>query len=148
MLIQINCPFTGETIPLEKVNDPMFANKILGDGIGIIPRENQVFSPVEGIVTMIYETKHAIGLKDNYGNEYLLHLGIDTVELEEKPFKVYVSVGDEVTCETKLVICDWKYIKKNGYDITSALINVNKKEVTEKKFGYKKKEDPIFKIKF
>lgn len=65
MLIQINCPFTGETIPLEKVNDPMFANKILGDGIGIIPRENQVFSPVEGIVTMIYETKHAIGLKDN-----------------------------------------------------------------------------------
>lgn len=53
-----------------------------------------------------------------------------------------------MTCETKLVICDWKYIKKNGYDITSALINVNKKEVTEKKFGYKKKEDPIFKIKF
>ena len=80
-------PVNGKATMLENVHDEMFSEKMLGDGIAVIPDENELRSPVEGTVTMIYETQHAIGIQTDLGTDILIHIGIDTVQLHGYRFK-------------------------------------------------------------
>ena len=107
-----------------------------GDGVGIIPDSSIICSPVDGVVSMLFPTKHAIGIHCQDNTDILIHIGIDTVELEGKPFIAKVKKGDQVKIEDPLIRVDFKAIQNAGYDITTLLLVVNKKVEIIKKFGY------------
>lgn len=89
-------PISGEIIPLSDVQDKTFSDKLIGDGVAIIPSEGKVYAPFDGKITNIFPTKHAIGLKSDEGVELLIHIGLDTVELKGQGFISHVEEGDRV----------------------------------------------------
>ena len=114
-------PCSGKIISITEVNDPVFSQKLLGDGFAVIPDGSKIYAPLAGRVTNIFPTKHAINIKSNSGIDYLIHIGIDTVELQGEPFSICVQENDEVTLETSLVDVDFDKIIKSGKD-TSVIV--------------------------
>lgn len=112
----------GKVIPLAEVKDEVFASGVLGKGCGIIPESGDIFSPVSGTVEMIFPTKHAIGIKTAQGVEALIHIGINTVEIDGKGFQSFVKQGDKVSKGQLLESVDLKGIIEAGYDPTVMLI--------------------------
>lgn len=94
--------------------DEVFANKMMGDGFYIEPSSSLIVSPVAGEIVMLFPTMHALGIKDDKGYEYLLHIGIDSVNCEGKGFEVFVKVGDRVECGSPLAEVDFTYIKEKA----------------------------------
>lgn len=129
--ISIKSPIKGEAVPLSKVDDMTFAEEIMGKGIAIIPTSNEVVSPINGTVSMIFNTKHAIGLKSDDGVEILIHIGLDTVKLEGEHFNVFVKSGDRVNIGDKLVEFDKEAIKDKGYDIVTPIVITNTMDYLE-----------------
>lgn len=119
----------GEIIPMNKVNDEVFATEEMGKGIAIRPEEGEIVSPVNGKVNFAMNTGHAIGLTDQNGQEYLIHIGIDTVQLDGKGFNMEVNKDDEVEIGDKLVEVDLDYIEKQGYDPTTILVILENPDV-------------------
>lgn len=107
-------PVDGNYIPLKEVNDPVFSQKMLGEGFGIQPTSSEIYAPIKGTITTIFQTKHAIGLTGASGEEVLLHIGIDTVELAGKPFDVLVKIGQTVDENTVLVRVNFPKIRDAG----------------------------------
>ncbi|WP_300257726.1 beta-glucoside-specific PTS transporter subunit IIABC [Clostridium sp.] len=124
-IITVKAPLIGEAVSLKSVNDPVFSDEIMGKGIAIIPTEGKVVSPIEGTVEMVFETKHAIALKDKNGVEMLIHIGLDTVKLGGRHFNAHVSQGDKVSVGTLLVDFDMDKIKEEGYDCITPIIITN-----------------------
>lgn len=118
----------GEVIPLEKVEDEVFSSKILGDGVAIEPTEGKLYSPCDGRVDSIFDTKHAINLISSTGCEIIIHIGIDTVKLNGKFFETHVSNGQEVHKGDLLISFDIKQITKLGYKVTTPMIISNTDE--------------------
>lgn len=112
----------GTILPLEEVKDETFASKVLGDGVAVQPSAGQVFAPVDAVVTNLADTKHAIGLQSRGGNEILIHIGIDTVQLGGKFFKAHVKDGDTVQKGQLLIEFDLEQIKKAGFGTTIPMI--------------------------
>lgn len=112
----------GKVIALESVNDPVFSQKLMGDGFAIEPTQGTVVSPVDGEITMIFHTKHALGITTKDNVEILLHIGIDTVQLDGKGFELFVEQGDKVKTGDKLLSVDLGSIKEAGKETTSMLI--------------------------
>lgn len=102
---------TGEIIPIDKVSDPVFSQKMMGDGFAVIPTSGDIHAPVSGKVLSIFPTKHALGLKMDNGLEVLLHMGVDTVELNGAPFNILVSEGDTISAETVVAKVDLDALK-------------------------------------
>lgn len=113
---------SGNLIGIEKVNDSTFAQKVLGDGMAIIPEEDSIYAPADCKVEMVTDTKHAVGLQTTNGTELLIHVGIDTVNLAGKYFKPQVSEGQSVKKGELLLEFDRKKIAAEGYDTTVCLI--------------------------
>ena len=134
--MEIYSTVSGKVVCLEDVSDPVFSEKMAGDGVGIIPDSSIICSPVDGVVSMLFPTKHAIGIHCQDNTDILIHIGIDTVEFEGKPFITKVKKGDQVKIEDPLIQADFKAIKNAGYDITTLLLVVNKKVEIIKKSGY------------
>ena len=130
-MITIKAPLTGEAVAIKNVNDPVFADEIMGKGMAIIPTEGKVVSPVNGTVEMLFDTKHAIALRDENGVEMLIHIGLDTVKLGGKYFNAHVKQGDKVTVGTLLVDFDMEKIKEEGYDCITPVVITNGAEFTE-----------------
>ena len=122
-------PISGEVINLSRVDDPVFAQKTLGEGFAIKPEKMQLVSPVTGKIMMVAETKHAIGFKTATGMEVLIHLGIDTVELEGKPFSIEVAAGTEVEAGQKIGTMDLAAIKTAGKDDVVVVAVTNTAEI-------------------
>lgn len=114
----IFAPAAGTLLKLEQVNDPVFSSKAMGDGFGIEPEGNQVFSPVVGKVVSVFPTKHAILLETKKGQSVLVHIGIDTVELKGQGIDVQVTEGQKVTQETLLAEVDFPFILEQGKQTT------------------------------
>lgn len=112
--VELHNPSNGNVIPISEVADPVFSQKMMGDGFGVEPTDGDVYSPVNAEILSIFPTKHALGLKLDNGVDLLIHIGIDTVELEGKPFTVLVEEGDRVTPETLLVKVDLGALKEAG----------------------------------
>lgn len=129
--ITIASPMKGNIIPLSKVKDETFASEMMGKGIAINPVEGKVVSPVDGKVQMVFKTKHAIGLKANNGPEILIHIGMDTVQLEGKYFTAKVKDGDEIKVGDTLVEFDMNAIKKEGYELITPVIVTNSNDYLE-----------------
>lgn len=126
----------GELIPIEEVSDATFAQKVLGDGMVIIPDNRNIYAPFDAEVAMVTDTGHAIGLTDKNGNQFLIHIGIDTVNLNGKYFQLQVTTGDQVKMGDILAINNLDKIKEEGYDMSVLLIAT---DINEKKI---KKESP------
>ena len=139
-------PLSGKVVPITQVNDEMFAQKMLGDGVAILPENKEVRSPIDGEVVMVYETKHAIGLKTKAGDDLLIHIGIDTVELGGKPFDTKVNIGDQVKKGDLLTLVDWEYILKKGKDIIVPIIVLSKQIKLIQEEGNIHFKDPLFEI--
>ena len=129
--ITIASPLKGEIVPLTEVKDETFASEMMGKGIAINPTEGKVVSPINGIVQMIFKTKHAIGLKSEDGAEILIHIGMDTVQLDGKHFIAHVKDGDKVKVGDTLVEFDMDAIKKEGYELVTPVIITNTMEYLE-----------------
>ena len=121
----VYAPLQGEAVALELVNDPTFAEGMMGDGMAIIPTEGKLVSPIEGTVAMIFETKHAVAVTGDNGIELLMHIGLDTVQLGGKHFTAHVKAGDRVKVGTPLVDFDIKAIQNAGYDCITPVIITN-----------------------
>ena len=109
-------PVKGKFEDITQVKDEVFSQKMMGEGFAIEPENGKIYSPVDATVISIFKTKHAIGLKAKSGLEVMLHLGIDTVELQGKPFTMKVKEGEQVTPETQLIEMDLEQIKDAGKD--------------------------------
>lgn len=112
--VNLHAVTKGEYIPLEDVPDEVFSTKMMGDGFAIESINGAIFAPVNGKVTTIFPSKHALGIKTNNGVEVLVHMGIDTVNLKGEGFDVLVKVGDQVTVDTKIAQMDLPYIHSQG----------------------------------
>lgn len=123
--IEINSPIKGKIVQLENVNDSTFASGVMGKGIAIEPTEGVILAPVNGTVSSIFETKHAIGIISEDGVEILIHIGIDTVQLGGKYFEDCIKVGDRVKVGDKIMKFDIEAIKKEGYEVTTPIIITN-----------------------
>lgn len=124
-LADVKAPVSGTAVAMSEVNDPTFAQEILGKGAAIIPSEGLVVSPVNGTVEMVFETLHAIGLKSDDGTEVLIHIGLDTVKLGGKYFKAFVKNGTRVKIGAPLIQFDLEKIKAEGYDVITPVIISN-----------------------
>ncbi|WP_297376967.1 beta-glucoside-specific PTS transporter subunit IIABC [uncultured Helcococcus sp.] len=118
-------PLKGQVVELDKISDQAFASGVLGKGVAIIPSANDLVSPVDGTVTTIFPTKHAIGITSNDGAEVLIHIGLNTVELAGEGFDVKVQEGDKVKAGDLLMTIDFAGIQAKGYDITTPIIVTN-----------------------
>lgn len=121
----IASPLTGKVIALNEVQDEAFASEMLGKGVAIDPADGHVYAPCDGTVTMLFSTKHAIGLVSDSGAELLIHLGMDTVKLEGKHFETHVEQGAKVKKGQLLITCDINAIKSEGYSMVTPIIVSN-----------------------
>lgn len=129
----IKSPVKGKAIPMVQVKDPMFSEKLLGDGVAVYPtfksglfaKSEPIYAPVDGEVILVFVEKHALGFRTETGEEILIHMGIDTVELKGTPFKIECKVGDTVKQGDKIGEVNWKAIQKAGKDTIVPIIWTN-----------------------
>ncbi|MGO5180498.1 PTS sugar transporter subunit IIA [Catenibacterium mitsuokai] len=145
---EIFSPVKGDVIDVTKTNDPLFKSEGLGEGVGIIAEENTLVSPVNGEIKTFFPTKHAIGITSDDGVDILIHVGIDTVELNGKYFNALKEQGDKVKKGDKLLEVDFDSIKNEGYDTTVLLVITNTQEYSTIKSceGNKTVDDTIIEI--
>ena len=115
----------GQVVALEQVKDPVFAQKMMGDGFAVEPANGNIVSPVSGTVSSIFPTKHALGLVTEAGLEVLVHIGLDTVSLEGKPFTVHVAEGQKVVAGDLLVTADLDAIRVAGRETSTVVVFTN-----------------------
>lgn len=127
-------PFTGQFIELSKIPDEVLSKKTLGDGYGVYLSDGKIIAPISGKVTTVFPTKHALGFTDNFGNEVLLHIGIDTVNLKGKGFNILIKPGDNIVKGQKIAEVNLDIIKENNLSPISVMIftNLSKERYTVK----------------
>ena len=128
-------PMEGKLIPLEKVEDQVFSQRLMGDGFAIELNGNAVYAPFDGEVVMTYPTGHAYGIKSQDGQEVLIHIGMDTVALQGKGFTPLIKAGDRIKQGDKLVEVDRAYILQQGKSLVSPIIFTNGQEIALKQSG-------------
>lgn len=117
------CAFTsGELIGISEVKDQVFSQKMMGDGYAIIPTSGIITAPTSGSIKFCFPTSHAVGLIDDEGREYLIHMGLDTVELKGEGFKKFINENQKVKQGDKLMEMDLNLIKSKGYDCTVIVV--------------------------
>ncbi|MGE9833336.1 PTS system trehalose-specific EIIBC component [Streptococcus sp. FT1-106] len=121
----LQSPLTGQARELSTAVDPVFAQGVMGQGVLIDPTEGELVAPVDGIVSVLFPTKHAIGLVSTDGVEILMHIGMDTVNLDGKGFEAHVTQGDHVKAGDKLISFDISAIKEAGYPVETPVIVTN-----------------------
>lgn len=128
---EIYAPLKGKVISLKEVPDEAFASEAMGKGLAIIPEEGSVVSPVDGVVSALFPTLHAIGLTADNGMEILIHVGLDTVNLNGKYYEAKVKVNDRVQIGTQLLTFDKDTIEKEGYNTVTPVIISNTNEYSD-----------------
>lgn len=121
----IHAPLKGEVVELTAVKDETFASGMMGQGVAIVPTEGKLVSPVNGVVTALFPTLHAVGITSEDGAEILIHIGMDTVELDGQYFTAHVKKGDHVQAGDLLIEFDLAAIEVKGYDVTTPIIISN-----------------------
>ncbi|KGX90340.1 PTS sugar transporter subunit IIA [Pontibacillus marinus] len=124
-------PLNGKILELSEVPDPVFSQKMMGDGLAIEPSEGKVVSPVEAEIVQLFPTKHAVGLKTDSGLEVLIHIGLETVSMEGEGFEGHVEVGDKVKQGDELITFDMDLVKEKAKSTITPVILTNGDDVVE-----------------
>lgn len=126
--LQIYAPVSGKIIPIEEVPDPVFSQKMMGEGVAVIPTDGNIHAPVDGEVIQVAPTKHAVGILAKDGTEILIHVGLETVSLQGEGFQVAVQTGDKVLAGQLLIEVDWEYIKTHAKSTVTPIVITNSLE--------------------
>ncbi|GAA0319459.1 PTS glucose transporter subunit IIA [Oceanobacillus sp. FSL W7-1293] len=127
--VELFAPVDGEIIPLEEVPDPVFSEKMMGDGIAIKPSNGKVVSPVDGDIVQVFPTKHAVGVKAGNGAEILIHIGLETVALDGEGFTIYVKEGDKVKKGDVLVDVDLSVVSEKASSTITPMLITNMSDI-------------------
>lgn len=146
--VVVSMPVKGFAFSMEKVNDAVFAQEMIGPGFAAMPSEGVLYAPVDGKIGMLANTLHSIVVTTPEGAEILIHVGIDTVKLCGKHFKAHAEPGNNVERGDKLLEFDYDALVKDGYDITIPVVLINKDEfeICENRYGEKKVGDYVLVI--
>ena len=121
----LGAPAAGKAVSIKEVNDPTFAEEILGKGVAVIPSEGKIYAPADGEIGMVFDTLHAVSLTTDYGAEVLIHVGLDTVQMKGDGFEGHVKAGDKVKKGDLLLTVDLEKVKAAGYDIITPMLICN-----------------------
>ena len=130
--IEIFSPLDGKVVDIENVPDEVFSQKLVGDGIAIIPSSSIVVSPINGIISRIFPTKHAFSIRGN-NIEVMVHIGLDTVSLQGEGFEALAKDGDKVKIGTPIIRLDKEYLISQGKEIITPIIVSSQKDISIKK---------------
>ncbi|NLY91646.1 MAG: PTS glucose transporter subunit IIA [Firmicutes bacterium] len=130
-IVEIKAPVKGDTVDLMEVPDEVFAGKMVGDGLAFRPEEGVLYAPVNCEVVQVFPTQHAIGLRTKEGLEILIHIGIDTVEMQGEGFKSFVRTNQQVKAGEKLMEFDLKLISEKAKSTLIPLLITNMEAVRE-----------------
>ncbi|MCI1283613.1 MAG: PTS glucose transporter subunit IIA [Lacticaseibacillus songhuajiangensis] len=122
---KVVAPVSGMAMPIEGVKDDVFSSKMMGDGFAVSPTSNDIFAPVKGRISTVFPTKHAIGITTPDGLEVLVHMGLDTVEMEGAPFEVFVEKDQEVNAGDQLAVMDRLQVQQSGRDDSIVVVYTN-----------------------
>ncbi|EGL83373.1 PTS system, glucose subfamily, IIA subunit [Caldalkalibacillus thermarum TA2.A1] len=118
-------PLSGQVVQLEEVPDPTFSQKMMGDGIAIQPVEGKVVSPVDGEIVQVFHTKHAVGIRSGAGAEILIHIGLETVQMQGEGFEAHVKQGDKVKAGDLLITFDLDLVKEKAASTVTPMVITN-----------------------
>jgi glucose-specific phosphotransferase system IIA component len=141
--IILMAPFEGEIVDITKMSDQVFSQKLLGDGVAVIPSSNMALAPCDGEITQIFATNHAFGITTKEGLQVLVHIGIDTVMLKGKGFKRIKEPGHIVKKGEPIIEIDMDYIKSMGKDIITPLVITNMEKVENMDKNYENREETL-----
>ena len=127
--VELLAPLTGEVLPLSEVPDEVVAAKTVGDGVAIKPTCNILVAPVDGVIKQLFPTKHALGIETESGLELLIHIGINTVELDGEGFEKLADKGDKINVGDELIKFDLDYIEENATSIITPVVITNKDDI-------------------
>lgn len=119
----------GEVIAIDQVDDPVFSQKMMGDGFAVIPEDTTIYAPIDGAISSIFPSKHALGIKTEEGIEVLIHMGLDTVEMKDSAFTILVTEGQKITAGESIAIADLEKIKAAGKQTTMIVVFTNGEKV-------------------
>ncbi|MGB5506414.1 MAG: PTS glucose transporter subunit IIA [Sulfurovum sp.] len=145
---EIYSPADGQVVALESVDDEVFSQKLVGDGVALIPMSDVFTAPIEGTVTKIFSTNHAYSIKSPKDLEVMVHIGLETVALEGKGFERLVNEGDEVKAGDPIIRVDLAYIREHAKDIITPVIISEGSDVKsiEKRLSIVKTQDMIMEV--
>jgi len=123
--IEIPSPLDGKVIPISGLSDPVFSDDILGRGIAVLPDAGRIVAPVDALITMMFDTGHAVSLETDTGVELLIHIGIDTVKLKGAHYTVHKNTDERVTAGDLLIEFDAKAIIEDGYEVVTPVVVCN-----------------------
>lgn len=147
--IEIEAPVRGQLISIKDVPDATFSEEMVGKGVAIIPEGNEIYSPVDGKITTVFITGHAIGITTKEGVDLLIHIGMDTVNLKGEGFEVKVKDGKHIKQGDLLIVVDFDKLKEKGYRLETPVIICNPdqfKNITYINPGNVNKGDVIMKV--
>lgn len=142
-------PLSGTLLKLEEVPDPTFSKKMLGEGVAIEPSEGRVSSPVDGVIIHVFPTKHAIGIRSDSGLEFLIHIGLETVNMKGEGFAVLVNEGERVQVGDPLIEFSLELIKKKASSCITPIVITNSEKIDsiEHISGLKNGKEVLFKVR-
>ena len=145
---EVKAPVDGEIVSIESVNDEVFSQKMAGDGVAIVPISNVFTAPIDGTISKIFATNHAFSIKSKKDLEVMVHIGLDTVNLNGKGFERLASAGDEVTCGDEIIRVDLNFLKENNIDTITPIIISDESifKTIEKKLNIVKEGDTIMEV--
>jgi PTS system glucose-specific IIA component len=145
---EIKAPVDGQVVALESVKDDVFSQKLVGDGVAIIPMSDVFTAPIEGKITKIFSTNHAYSIKSPKDLEVMVHIGLETVALEGKGFERLANEGDEVKAGDPVIRVDLAYIREHAKDIITPVIISEESDVKsiDKRLNIVKSQDIIMEV--
>lgn len=144
----VNSPVDGQIVALESVPDEVFSQKMVGDGVAVIPVSNLFTAPIDGVVSKIFSTNHAYSIKSEKDLEVMVHIGLDTVALDGKGFTRIANEGDVVKAGDVIIEVDLAYIREHAKDIITPIIITDESDVKtiEKNLAIVKSQDKIMEV--
>ena len=143
MTIAVASPFTGKVVPLEEVADDVFSQRVMGDGVAVLPSEGRVVAPVAGTVGKLFEGGHGFAIETPDGLQVLVHVGLETVHLKGDGFTVKTNEGDEVVAGDEMVTVDLDRMRELGIDMVSPVVVISGQDVTVKASDEVSAGDPL-----
>lgn len=143
MTIALASPFTGKVVPLEEVADDVFSQRVMGDGVAVLPSEGRVVAPVAGTVGKLFEGGHGFAIETPEGLQVLVHVGLETVHLEGDGFTVKTNEGDEVAAGDEMVTVDLDRMREFGIDMVSPVVVISGQDVTVRASDEVSAGDPL-----